>query len=838
MAVKKKDLELPPEKLRWNCQEDGFCVECSDELDFSEEIIGQPRAIEAIKVGLDVTSLGYNIFITGLAGTGRTTTIRKLLQQLKSETEDAPPDILYVYNFGDPDRPKVIYLPSGEGKRFRSDMETFIKNLSENLAKLFESDVYKNKRKDLIRRSQDKQKELIDKFQEEIKKENFALVQVQVGQFPKLDLQPLFDGKPISFDELNVLVQEGKIPKEVEKQFIDKYQELEGRLDEIFKQGRAIAAELEDKLKKLNDATANPMIESMIEDIKERYDSSDIDQHLDDIKQHVIDNLDTFLKKEKGQQQAAQQMIPGMQIQQPQQDPFLPYRVNLLVDNSKTKGRPIIEETNPTFRNIFGVIERDVNGLRGGSRTDFTKIKAGSLLKATGGFLVVNAMDVLTEPGVWQNLKRSLRNNIIEVQSYDPFYLFSASALKPEQIKANIKIVMIGDYFLYHLLSHHDDDFRKIFKIKAEFDTVMDRDDNTLNKYCIFINKIVTNENLIHFDASGMAAIAEFGVRLAGRKKKLSTRFNVIADLIRESSYHASKDDAERVNYDHVQKAIDGWIRRVNLPEDKIQELYDEGTLMVDTEGTDTGQINGLAVYSLGDYAFGRPTRITVTTSLGRKGVINIERESDLSGKTHDKGVLILEGYLSKMFAQTKPITMNASICFEQSYSGVDGDSASSTEMFCLLSALSGLPLRQDLAVTGSMNQNGEIQPIGGVNEKIEGFFKVCKNKGLTGKQGCIIPKKNVNDLMLDHDVVEAVKEGKFHIYAIEYIAEGIELLTGKKAGEKNSKGEFPKGTIHYLVDQQLEEYMQTARKITGDGNSILKPKPKKRGSAKKKSKK
>jgi len=831
MADKKNSLELPSEMLRWNCQEGDFCVDCSDDIKRSEEIIGQPRAIEAIKVGLEVNSLGYNIFITGLAGTGRTTTIKKLLQQLESETE-SPPDILYVYSFQDPDCPRAIYLPAGFGRRFQEEMEKFVQSLSDNLIKLFDDDAYKNRRKEIIKKSQEEQKKLIDTFQEEIKKENFALVQVQVGQFPKLDLQPLFDGKPIPFEELAVLVQEGKIPQEIEQNFLDKYNELEGRLDEIFKSGRAIASNLEEKLTEHDNKTAMPVIEAMIKVIKDRYESADVDQHLNAVQDHVINNLDIFLKKEKNQATAV-----GPIAQAPPQDPFLPYQVNLLVDNSKTKGRPIIVETNPTFRNLFGVIERDTNGLRGSSRTNFTKIKAGSLLKATGGFLVVNAMDVLTEAGVWQNLKRSLRNNVIEIQSYDPFYLFSSSALKPEAIRANIKIVMIGDYYLHYLLSYHDEDFKKIFKVKADFDTVMKKDEDTLNKYVVFINKICTNENLKHFDASGMAAIAEYGVRLAGRQNKLSTRFNVIADLIRESSYWARQNSTDLVNYEDVQKAITNWIHRVNLYEDKIQEMYDEGTLMVETEGTHVGQINGLSVYDLGDYAFGRPVKITVTSSMGRKGVINIEREADLSGKTHDKGVLILEGFMSRIFAQDKPLYMNASICFEQSYSGVDGDSASSTEIYALLSSLSEIPLRQDLAVTGSVNQYGEIQPIGGINEKTEGFFKVCQSKGLTGKQGVIMPEKNVQDLMLNHEVIDAVQKGKFHIYAVKKISEGIELLTGKKAGEKNAKGEFPKGTINYLVNKKLTDMMKQAKKMK-EGLSGENGRGKKKTSAAKKSKK
>ena len=825
-----QELELTPDKLRWTCDQTEFCVDCSDSVEPSEEIIGQSRALEAIKLGLEINSLGYNIFITGLAGTGRTTTIRKLLQQLET-TSEAPPDILYVHNFEDPDCPLVIYLQAGLGGRFQDDMTAFVKNLSNSLVKLFEDEAYKNKRKEIIKHSQDLQKSLIDKFQEEIHQENFALVQVQVGQFPKLDLQPLFDGKPISFEELAILVQEGKIPAEVEQQFVDKYNELESSLDEIFKNGRALAAELEANLKQFDHKTAMPLITSMIKEIKDRYESSDVDEHLDNIQAHIMENLDIFLRKDKGQNQ----MITGAPPQGPQTDPFLPYKVNLLVDNAHVQGRPIIEETNPTFRNLFGVIERDANGLRGSSRTDFTKIKAGSLLKATGGFLVVNALDVLTEAGVWQNLKRSLRNNVIEIQSYDPFYLQSSSALKPEAIKANIKIVMIGDSYLYYLLTQHDEDFKKVFKVKADFDTEMKKSEETLNKYLIFINKICSNENLKHFDASGMAAVAEFGVRLSGHQNKLSTRFNVIADLIRESSYWANENGGKLVNYDHVQKAIQSWIKRVNLPEDKIQEMYDEGTLMVEIDGARVGQINGLAVYSMGEYAFGRPSKITVSTSLGRKGVVNIEREADLSGKTHNKGVLILEGYLQKMFAQDKILHINASICFEQSYGGVDGDSASSTEMYALLSSLSDKPISQELAVTGSLNQNGEVQPIGGVNEKIEGFFKVCRSKGLTGQQGVLIPHTNVKDLMLNSEVVNAVREGKFHIYAVRTINEGIEILTGIKAGERNAKGKFPKDTINYFVDEKLNSLMKLALQLKDTGKSKS---PRKKTSSAKKGKK
>jgi lon-related putative ATP-dependent protease len=474
----------------------------------------------------------------------------------------------------------------------------------------------------------------------------------------------------------------------------------------------------------------------------------------------------------------------------------------------------VIIETSPTYRNLFGTVERSIDRLGGIWKTDFTRVKSGSFLRANGGYLVLNALDVFIEPGVWLALKRTLRNRRVEMQSFDPFYLFASSALKPEPIDIRVKVVMIGESYIYDTLFYVDEDFKKIFKIKADFDVVMERTPETQEQYSAFIRKICHDEKLLPFDRTGVAAVVEHGVRLAGRQKKLSTEFHRITDILRETNYWARKDGSERITVKHVDQAITEKIYRVRMVEDKIQEMIEDGIIMIDSDGAKVGQVNGLSVYLMGEHAFGKPSRITAQTSMGKSGIINIEREADLSGKTHNKGMLILAGYLRGKYAQDKPLTLTASLAFEQSYSGVDGDSASSTEVYAILSSLANLALRQDIAVTGSVNQNGEIQPIGGVNQKVEGFFDVCRARELTGRQGVMIPHQNVEDLMLRKDVVEAVAAGKFHIYPVETIDQGIEILTGRPAGEKGSDGKYPPDTVNCLVDQKLEELAERMKEF------------------------
>jgi lon-related putative ATP-dependent protease len=803
--------ELPIEKLRWRCPVDQLNLKTTDDVEPCDWIIGQDRAVKAIKLGLDIRSIGYNIFVAGFVGTGRMTTIKLLMEKLE-KTGKVPDDQCYVNNFKNPDLPRVINLPSGQGKLFRKDMHDLIVSLKKNIPSVFESEAYKERRKELVKESEDGQKAILEEFDKQVKKEGFALVQIQMGPYVKPDVQPVIENKPVSLAKLEKQVKEGNFPKEKFDNLQTKYEALATLMEDIFKEGKEIVKELEKALAALDKEMIVPMIKDMIKDIKAKYENEKIQTYLNEVKQSLIDNLDRFKpKKEK----TPEIPIPGFPFVKPEEE-FWEYEVNVVVDNSETKTVPIIVETNPNYKSLFGTIER-VADRAGLWRTDFTRIKAGSYLKANGGFLIVNALDLLIEPGAWQALKRALKYRQVEIGAYDPFYLLGTSAMKPEPIETDVNVVMIGTNYLYHLLWHLDDDFKKIFKVKADFDSVMPKDEQNIHQYACFIKKICDDDKLLPFDKSGVGAIIEFGVRVAGTQKKLSTRFTVIADLIREASYWAHNAKSKVVMQEHVEKAIEEWIKRVSLIEDKIQEMIEDGTIMIDSQGEIVGQINGLSVYDMGEYMFGKPTRITARTSMGRAGVINIEREADLSGRTHNKGVLILGGYLRGKYAHDKPLTVSASIAFEQSYSGVEGDSASSTEVYAILSSLSGLPLRQDIAVTGSINQKGQIQPIGGVNEKIEGFYHVCKAQGLTGTQGVIIPHQNVKDLMLKTEVVQVVKDGKFRIYPVKSVDQGIEILTGVKAGEIKEDGTFEEETVNYLVDKQLKEYAENLRRFGRD---------------------
>jgi ATP-dependent Lon protease len=790
--------EVPIEKLRWRCDPERLRFESTDDLPVMEEIIGQERALEAIRLGLDIDGFGYNIFVTGLVGTGRKTAIKGLLEEIDTAGK-IPNDICYVHNFKNPDMPEMISLPAGRGNEFREDMDNLIETLKKKIPLISEDERYLNKKKEILERFRDQQADYFKEFEKKVTQEKFSLVQVQMGPYSRPGIFPVIDGNPMSFDQLEGLVQEGKLSAEEVERLREKQKELTSELEDIFKKTRKTEKEIRQSLEDLDREVISPMVSDSISDIREKYDNEKINSYLDEVQESIVENLSRFTEKEE-----QPQIIPGLNISQPP-DQFTEYRVNVLVDNSDTKGAPIIVETTPNYRNLFGTMERIVD--RSGIwRTDFSRIKAGSFLRADGGYLIVDALDALIEPGVWQTLKRTLKNGVVEMQTYDPFYFFATSALKPGPIQIDVKVIMVGDAMMYHLLYNYDEDFKKIFKVKADFDTVMDKNEEAINQYASLIHKICNEENLKPFDRSGVAAVVEYGVRLAGRQKKLTTRFHLLADVLREASYWATKEGSQYVCEPHVERAIEKRNRRVNLVEDKIQEMIEDGMVMIDSDGAVVGQVNGLSVYNLGDYAFGKPSRITAKVAMGKAGIINIEREAELSGPTHNKGVFILAGYLRGKYAQDKPLAMSASICFEQSYGGVDGDSASSTEIYALLSSLSGIPLRQDIAVTGSVNQKGEIQPIGGVNEKIEGFFDVCKAKELTGKQGVMVPHQNVDDLMLRKDIVKAIEEGTFHIYPVKTIDQGIEILTGVKAGERDEKGNFKEGTVNLSVDKRLKE--------------------------------
>ena len=814
--------EVPLEQLRWRCDPNTLPFETTEAIQPCQEIIGQERGLEAIRVGVDINSIGYNIFVTGLAGTGRFTTIKCVLEEIDVK-EKMPNDLCYVNNFKNPDMPHMLSLPAGQGNAFKKEMETLIETLKKKIPLMFENETYLNKKKEVVERYRNKQAEMFREFEKKVNKESFALVQIQMGPYSRPGILPLVEGNPVNIEQLETMVEEGKLPKEELERIKEKQTELINELENIFKETRKSEKDVKEELASLDNEVISPVVKDSISDIKEKFENEKVLRYLDEVQEDILANLNRFREKEE----APPSPLPGLVLPQPV-DSFTEYQVNVLVDNSETKKAPIIVETTPNYRNLFGTIERVVD--RSGIwKTDFTHIKAGSFLRANGGFLIFNALEALVEPGVWPALKRTLKNQVMEVQTYDPFYLFATSALKPEPIECNTKVIMIGDTYLYHLLYNLDDDFKKIFKIKADFDSVMNKDTEKIQQYASFIRKICDEEKLKPFDKTGIAAVVEYGVRMTGRQKKLSTRFHLIADLLKEANYWAMKDGSDVVKEKHVDMAIEKKVYRLNLVEEKIQEMIDDGTILIDSDGMVVGQVNGLSVYNLGDYMFGKPSRITVKTSMGKAGIINIEREAEMSGPTHNKGVYILAGYLRGKYAQDKPITMSASICFEQSYGGVDGDSASSTEIYALLSSLSGLPLRQDIAVTGSVNQKGEIQPIGGVNEKIEGFFDVCKAKGLKGKQGVMIPHLNIGDLMLRKDVVEAVKEGKFHIYPVKTIDQGIEILTGVEAGERMEDGKFKEGSVNDLVDKKLRELGMKIKEFEGGGEEGAKEEKKKK---------
>ena len=783
--------ELPLDKLYWKIDPKHLPYDTTENCKACEDIIGQERALKAIQTGLDIKSRGYNIFITGMVGTGRTTTIKKFLEKIE-RTKESPDDILYVNNFKCPDEPTLILLPASKGKIFQEEMTKLIEVLKVNIPELLKSKYYTEERDRIIESQQKKQKEALKKFEEEVAKEGFSVIQVQIGTYVKPDLMPVIEGKPTPFDKLAAAVREKKFPEEVLQELTKKYENLTGKLEAVFLQMKETEEKTHQMLKDWDKKSITPLIASAIQDIRKKFPYPKITEYLDDVEKTLNANVSLF----KGQKQ---ENLPPEAA-----DPFLPFTVNLIVDNSDTVGAPVTIETNPNYINLFGSIESTMNRL-GFWQTDFTKIKAGSLLKANGGYLVINALDALIEPGVWTTLKRSLRNQSLEIQNYSSAFFFTPARLKPQPININVKVILIGDAYIYHLLFYKDEDFKKIFKIKAEFDSVTNLDKGRLQDYTAFAAKITQEENLTPLNKEGMAALIEYSIRLAGKQKKLSTRFHHLSDVIREASYWAKKEKKKKASRQHIEKAIQESFERVSLVEDKLQEMIEEGTIMIDVKGSVVGQVNGLSVYQMGQIAFGKPTRITATTAVGRAGVINIEREADLSGRTHNKGVLILGGYLRGKYAQNKPFSLSASIAFEQAYSGVDGDSASSTEVYAILSSLSKLPLRQDIAVTGSLNQKGEIQPIGGVNEKIEGFFEICRAKRLTGSQGVIIPHQNVKNLMLKKDVIEAVAAGKFHIYHIKTIDEGIEILTGIKAGRKKKDGTFEAGTVNHLVDEEMQ---------------------------------
>jgi len=786
--------EVPIEKLRYRCSPDAFSFETTRELDHAFEIIGQDRAIKAIQLGLAVQSRGFNIVVQGLAGTGRETTVRSILEKV-ARGGNVPSDICYVHDFDDPDCPNVLYLPPGDGRQLRRDMDSLVSYLARTVPAALESDEFKKREAQILETEGEKGRAVVREFEERIKKENFVLAEIRLGPLAKNEVAPIVQGKPRTGDELEQMLADGSVTREEFERLYALREQLSEELEEALKHARDTERLIGEAMKALVYGFGASLVNPRIDELKKRHPGQRPERFLEQVRHHALENLDEFCRRPEPSGLAA--------FLAAARDLYLHYRVNLLVDNSSTARTPIVVETHPTYKNLFGTIERTWDR-SGQTYTDFTRIKAGSVLRAAGGYLVLSFSEILSEPGVYQSLKRTLKSGKVDIQGFDPMYLFTATALKPEPIDVDLKVLLIADALSYQIFYQYDSDFRKVFKVKADFDTMMDRDERGVARYASFIARLAEGERLLHFDRSAAAAVVEEGVRLAGRQTKLSTRFSEVADLIREASYWAKEDGAAMVTGTHVERAVREGVERRNLVETRIAEMIREGILMIASDGARVGELNGLSLYDVGDYRFAKPTKITASVAAGRAGIINIEREADLSGKSHNKGVLILTGYFRARFAQKVPLTLSASLAFEQSYNGVEGDSASSTELYALVSALSGLPLRQDVAVTGSVNQKGEIQAIGGVNEKIEGFFDTCRAFGFTGRQGVLIPTVNVGDLMLRKDVVEAVGEGRFHIYTTSTVEEGIELLTGVEAGAPNAEGVYEGATVYGLVQKRL----------------------------------
>ncbi len=788
----KEQCRVAPGDLRRTCDPTKFPFENTDTLEILEGIIGQPRAVEATEFGLSVSAPGYNIYLAGPAGTGKSTYAATTARQ-KASSMECQEDWCYIYSFDKPDRPRAVRLPRGWGARFKKDMDELVEEMRQEIRKAFQGTSFEDQQRQVLRKFQDMMQEVQKEVESRARETGFSLQRTSTG----LVSVPMVDDKPLTPEEFNELDPDTK------QELGNKHRTLEPKIQEAVKQIRALEKEAREKVQSLERDMGLSAISPLIDRLKERYKNSQtVVEHLDRTRQDVIEHLNMF--KEEGSEQAA--AVRG--------DRYLRYRVNVLVTSDEDGGAPVEIESNPTYHNLVGKTE--YRGQVGSAMTtDFTMIKPGALHRANGGFLLLNIKDVLSNPMAWEGLKRSLKNRSITIEDMGEQYRAVPTAtLKPEPIPLKVKVLLLGNQLTYHLLHAHDEDFRKLFKIRADFNVQMDRTPDHLNLYASLIGSLCRRENLCHFSREAVARVVDEGSRLAGDKQKLSTRFNELVEIVYEADAWAAREGADSVSSRHVQKAVEARVYRSNLLEESVQEMILRGKIMVDTQGRVVGQVNGIAVHSVGDYAFGRPSRITARTYMGRAGVVNIERETKMSGRSHSKGVMILTAYLGSLFATRHPLSLSASLTFEQTYEEIDGDSASSVELYALLSSLSGVALSQELAVTGSVNQRGEIQPIGGVNEKIEGFFSVCQQRGLTGTQGVIIPRQNVDNLMLRDNVVEAVRDGSFHVYAIGHVDEGIELLTGMKAGTPDESGEFPPGTIYSAVAARLHEMAVTMARL------------------------
>lgn len=793
------DLRVSPEHLRRRCDPAIFSFQHTGEITPLEDAIGQERAVRAIEFGIDIESPGYHIFALGPGGTGKTTMVRGFLRR-RSAGKPVPDDWCYANNFDDPDKPLALRLTAGMGRQFKADMEQLVEELKLTIPRAFEGEEF-NQAIERLRSEVKKVSEtLFEALNQHAAEKNFKLVPMPQG----MAFVPLRNGEMMSREEMAALDEATRERIEADMEA------LQDETRDILRQMRQQENEARQKQREMARQGAQFATEHLFEELRRKYSAFETAAaYLERVHADVFDHLGMFLAQEDSSQDSI--------FTRDEETAEDRYRVNLIVDNTETEGAPVIYEGDPNAHNLIGRVEHEVT--QGALVTDFTMIKAGALHRANGGYLVLEARSMLTKPFAWQMLKSALKNNEIRLGLIGEEYQVTLTrTLQPEPIPLDVRVVMIGDPLLYYLLYELDEDFQELFKVKADFATEMNWDEGAPQLYARFIAMICQTEKLRSFAPSGVARLIEESARSVSDQHKLATRFGDVVDLIRQANYWASRSGNEYITDMDVKKAVDEKRYRVSRVEERLREMIAEGTLLIDTQGQEVGQINGLSVLSMGDYAFGKPSRITARTYVGNAGMVNIEREIELGGPIHNKGVLILSGYLGGQYAQEKPLMLSASLTFEQLYEGVEGDSASSAELYALLSSLSGYALRQDLAVTGSVNQRGQIQAIGGVNEKVEGFYDVCRLRGLTGTQGVIIPQSNVRHLMLREDVVEAVREGQFHIFAVASVDEGIELLTGLPAGERQPDGTYPPDTVHHAVQKRLTELAERTREALRNG--------------------
>ena len=792
-----KNNELTYKDLKNLCNPNIFNFETTDELETNGLVYGQERGIAALQFGLSINAKGYNLYIEGPSGVGKTMYTKQYVSEIASK-QKTPDDWCYIYNFDNPNEPIAVSLPAGEGKNFASTMGAFVEDIRKYLKRTFNNDDFEKEKSLIKQKYEEKRTKLLENLNKETLKNNFQVKAAPNGIY----MLPVYKGKALDEAEFE------KLDDSIKAGYEEKSSIVQEQIMQVIGQLKLIEKESEKKVEEWQSNIALLTINSYINPIRAAYKKNQkIITFLDNIKKDILKNISNFIIEETCTQPTPQSPKPEVV------KPWLNYRVNLFVDNSNTEGSPVIMDSNYSYQNLFGKLEYE--NQYGMLRTDYTMLKSGILHKANGGYLILQAQDLLTNQLCYDTLKKSLliKEANIENNMEQRSSLVMIS-LKPEPIPLNVKVLLLGDANIYHTLLALDPDFKKLFKIKVEFEESAPRNNDNILRLAKFVHSYCEKEKCLPLDKSAMAKVVEYASRLSDDKEKLSTHFNEIGEIVSESSTWARLSKKKIVTADYVDKALKKRIERVKKYDQKYAELIEENSLLIDTDGYKVGEINGLTVMTIGDYTFGKPAKITANTFMGKTGVINVERETDMSGPTHSKGVLILRGYLGEKFAQDFPLSLTASLCFEQLYNGVDGDSASSTECYAILSSLSNVPITQSIAVTGSVNQKGFIQPIGGVNEKIEGFYNICKKRGLTGKQGVIIPIQNVRNLHLTDEIIENVKEKKFHICAVSTIDEGIEILTGVPAGKQNKDGKYPAGTINHLVYEKLKKYYENSKNI------------------------